>query len=70
MTHEELNKSLKPCPFCGGEGGISMSARDKTAFCSCWDCGARGSFVRYEGEVVLEEEIIKAIELWNTRAGE
>ena len=57
---------LKPCPFCGGDGSLSTNVNAKIVFGSCWDCGARGQVVQYKDHL-SDEDITKAIELWNGR---
>ena len=58
---------LKPCPFCGGDGGMTTNVQSKIVFASCWDCGARGRAVRWEDRLT-DEKITEAIEAWNRRA--
>lgn len=64
---------LKPCPFCGGKAkivtSISMSLPKRpTAYIGCEICRASTRIVldlEWDGSFIL-----KAIELWNERAGE
>ena len=57
--------SLRPCPFCGGEGlelnhAPTYMKKHPDVYCVlCFDCGARGSEEWTEAV---------AIEAWNTRA--
>lgn len=57
---------LKTCPFCGGEGSVSISPKDETIFGSCWDCGARGPAFKYSG-CPTENNFSDAVEEWNRR---
>ena len=41
---------LRPCPFCGGDGSLTVDAVEKTVCGSCWTCGARGLGVWYKGD--------------------
>ena len=58
---------LKPCPFCGGDGGVSININSKIVFGSCYDCGARGFAVKYEGRLT-DTVLAEAFEAWNRRA--
>ena len=60
---------LKPCPFCGGDGALSVDPQKKVFYGSCWVCGARGSAISYKDQAT-NETIEKAVEAWNERAGE
>lgn len=64
-----MNK-LKPCPFCGGDGSLTIDAVEKTVCGSCWTCGARGSDVWYKGDWPSVEEGEKAIRAWNRRVND
>lgn len=57
---------MRPCPFCGGDGAISININSKIVFGTCYDCGARGQVVLYK-DYPAEEDITKAMELWNGR---
>lgn len=59
---------LRPCPFCGGDGSLTIDTVDKTVCGSCWTCGARGLGVWYKGDWPSVEEGEKAIRAWNRRA--
>lgn len=59
---------LKPCPFCGGDGSISVSINEKIVFGSCWICGARGPVVQYRDRPSVED-IEQAQANWNQREG-
>ena len=54
-------KNIRPCPFCGGAAGISMTFTDDggpSYVVQCVDCGAQGPINWYE---------IDAIHDWNDR---
>lgn len=55
---------LKPCPFCGGDGSMSLNIKDHLVFGSCWMCGATGSKVQYKDKLT-SLDLDKAINLWN-----
>ena len=57
---------LKPCPFCGGDGSLSIVISEGKLFGCCWVCGARSSVVRIR-ERPTDADIAKAIEAWNRR---
>lgn len=57
---------LKSCPFCGGDGGVSILPREQVVFGSCWSCGARSQPIRYHGRPT-EQDITQAKEAWNRR---
>ena len=57
---------LRPCPFCGGDGSLSVGIEEKTVYGSCWTCGARGSGIRYKNRPSVED-VEKAIRAWNRR---
>ena len=57
---------LKNCPFCGGDGSITVSSKDKIIFGHCYDCGARSQPFRYEG-FPTDCKFDKALEAWNRR---
>lgn len=52
-----MNKNLKPCPFCGGEAGVS-ERYDEYCAVRCITCGAKTNFSMTKKG---------AIELWNRR---
>ena len=58
---------LKPCPFCGGDGAISVNSNRKIVFGTCYDCGARAQVVKYK-DYPTDEDITEAIKLWSVRA--
>jgi len=51
-------KEIKPCPFCGGKGGI-MFAGETSVWVNCQQCDADGPWV--------ESNEDDAIDKWNTR---
>lgn len=59
-------EELKPCPFCKGDGSISIENTNKIVYGSCWTCGARGPVVQFKVKPT-ERDIIRAISLWNER---
>ena len=61
---------LKPCPFCGGDGSMSINMKEKIVFGSCWVCGARGSVIQYKGDIPSEKDIDEAQATWDRRAGD
>lgn len=61
-----IMEKLKPCPFCGGDGALTVHISEKTVFGSCWTCGAKGSAIRYKGHPSAEDAE-KAIKAWNRR---
>lgn len=67
---------LKPCPFCGGEAGMSFYARVSSPdvagyYVECGSCSAGGEPFDIQGEMPDREEYTKskAIAAWNTRNG-
>lgn len=58
---------LKACPFCGGDGSLTIDTVEKTVCGSCWTCGARGLGVWYKEDYPSVEEVKKAIRAWNRR---
>lgn len=58
---------LKLCPFCGGDGSLSIIISEKRLYGSCWVCGARGPVIQYK-EHPTDNDIAKATEAWNERA--
>jgi Lar family restriction alleviation protein len=67
-----MSDDLKPCPFCGGELGITTSfdheQGDKWGYASCGECAARGPEVRTQ--YAREHDApwhYEAIAAWNTR---
>lgn len=50
-------KTLRKCPFCGGEAELHSAFIEKVAFVSCTKCGAALP-------MMVEAE---AVEAWNTR---
>ena len=55
MTKE----GLKPCPFCGGFGGVSQNIY-KTHYCiKCGSCGCSTEYFTHQEQ---------AVEAWNKRA--
>lgn len=57
---------LIPCPFCGGDGSMSIVISAKILYGSCWVCGARGPVVTYK-DYPTDEDIIAASDGWNGR---
>ncbi len=59
-----MSKTLKPCPFCGGEAEVRYSELSWKFVVRCTDCGAMGRqwFAGKFGEEC-------AIDSWNNRAG-
>lgn len=51
-------QNLLPCPFCGLEDSVEVSASPGYCFARCKNCEAEGPFARTKEE---------AIELWNRR---
>lgn len=75
-------EQLKPCPFCGGEGGITsrdQDVEDSGTFSEIYDvacrsCGARpggcfrGKFYRKGGEFfIVKDGYAEAVAAWNRR---
>lgn len=60
---------LKPCPFCGGDGAVSISVKDRIIFGNCWDCGARGPAIKYSefSSCPSDDNFADAVEEWNGR---
>lgn len=58
---------LMPCPFCGGTH-IRAQWMSFACYCECIDCYARGGVVKPHGLKHQDEDKVKAIEAWNTRA--
>lgn len=65
--YKQVEYTLKPCPFCGGEPTIRIFRgkdgwRDRFAVLCRYDeggCGAESGLYHYEAE---------AVEMWNRRA--
>ena len=57
---------LKPCPFCGGDGGITFDAKSAIIFGSCYDCGARSQAFKFKG-FPTDGIYTDALEAWNRR---
>lgn len=56
----------KPCPFCGGDGGIGISPQDHTIYGCCWVCGARGMPIHCDGSAT-QRDYDQAQAAWNGR---
>lgn len=56
-THEPVEHTVDPCPFCGGAGLISIGSVCHV-WVTCDDCGAEGPYKETEGE---------AVAAWNQR---
>ena len=61
---------LRECPFCGGDGAITVSNADNSIYCTCWVCGAQGQPFQYDGTRTYRENYLKAIRAWNARTKE
>lgn len=59
----EPNKTLKPCPFCGGKVKTFIAPIMGTVMFTCNKCGADVCFYGAEHEP-------KATKAWNRREGE
>ncbi|MBR5314531.1 MAG: Lar family restriction alleviation protein [Clostridia bacterium] len=58
--NEQYDKTLKPCPFCGGKANKKIAPMFGTVMFVCEKCGADVCFYGAEhGE--------KAVEAWNRR---
>lgn len=60
-------ETIGACPFCDGDGSLSILSSEKLVFCSCWSCGARGSVVQYSGDKPTLKDVERAIAGWNDR---
>lgn len=60
---------LKLCPFCGGDGSLSLNIQCKVVFGSCWVCGAQGPRIQYKDNLT-DIDIDLAVREWNRRAEE
>ena len=56
-----MSDKLKPCPFCGSEGGVAI---DVSSWVTCRECGAEGP-VAEPGAADCRGQ---AAALWNKRA--
>lgn len=56
----ELDRELKPCPFCGGEAKMNHGDKHGVWWVACSDCGAETVGHQTEGE---------ASYAWNRRTG-
>ena len=61
---------LKPCPFCGGQGKISVNAQTMNCHASCPCCNVvmKKRYVGHPRVKALLEELIA--EDWNRRAND
>lgn len=66
--------TLKPCPFCGGEGQGEVAEGE--AFIECKECGSRGAAFIYMASSYLDkpdvcssidEAMHLSVEAWNNR---
>lgn len=71
MTYAELEKSLKPCPLCGGPAclvDITSSFRGITVTITCSFCGLTLEHTHPNvGPYFNAVEAKNGIDLWNTR---
>lgn len=73
INRYELNKTLKRCPFCGGQPYIEFCSRSfmqgrqtRASYIRCKDCQARGGkFEQEKGN--SKDSLYKAIANWNNR---
>ena len=73
-----MSKTLKPCPFCGGEAELCYgpglgtdSCRGYTLYASCNDCGAKSPGLWQEKKPEPNDQLWKdAADEWNQRPGE
>lgn len=61
---DPVGRTLKPCPFCGGQAELSIAER--SALIKCATCKAQTRIVLVD---VRYGAIDKATELWNRREG-
>ena len=81
-TQKALEKTLKPCPHCGGKAELrngnpepmEMLPPLPTVEAYCIECGASSGLIAWElPKFDLEHEIdaaMAAVEVWNQRTGE
>lgn len=63
-----MDKEIKACPFCGGEGKLRIKSFDifnNVAFVECLNCGAQTARI---SAGVQYTAVDRAIDLWNRRA--
>jgi hypothetical protein len=68
---------LEPCPFCGGEGRLSLPSLPMAADCTdvvvyCCECSVCGPGILFDQTQQTEDDLpdvaAEAVEAWNTRA--
>ena len=70
-----MDKSIKPCPFCGGSSiSVYMGSTFRWRYAACKSCGAQAGEVRCQTlgngtkEQWEEQARIDAINAWNERS--
>ena len=67
-TRQQMNKELKACPFCGGQGRLEQEYEEGWHV-ECISCEARTREF-FSGEMTaeaLEASCVEAIAAWNRR---
>lgn len=65
--------TLKPCPFCGGEGTLCKNKKSdgygtyEVAFIECEECGCSSGTYIIDGHFGSKTTVQDAVDAWNRR---
>ena len=72
MSNNSVEKTLKPCPFCGSRPSFSYSKYDKNKLyvqIACKACNVEMYLIDNKCEYSVSDGCMELIKKWNTRQG-